>query len=58
MAATCKRKDDDFHMYSIPEFLVGEFDKLLEIAQNAPFMSSTKWDAEDLLNEKFSKYRI
>lgn len=56
--STVERRDNDFHKYLLPESLADEFDRLLEIAQNAPFMSSDRWNAEDALVEKFSRYLI
>jgi len=52
------RIDDDFHKYLIPEQVLSEFDYWLNALQKAPFMSPAKWDAEDAICEKFSRYMV
>jgi hypothetical protein len=52
------RKDNDGHKYLIPKDMLDDFDNLLSRIENAPFMSTKKWAAEDDFIELFSQYMV
>ena len=47
----------DEKKFFIPDILLGRFDKLVEIALKSP-ISSTLFDAEDEIFERFSRYIV
>lgn len=52
------RRDEDGHKFVVPEELLEEFDRLMELREDAEWLSDEWYDLTGEFNDKFHQYNV